>query len=50
MAAEVIDKESFALVGNTVAPGFEYEDFQLGDRSKLIERFPEHKDLIIKLA
>ncbi len=30
----------FALMGTTVAPGFEFEDFVLGDRKKLLELFP----------
>ncbi len=29
-AAEVIDKNSFCLVGCDVAPGFDFEDFELG--------------------
>jgi predicted cupin superfamily sugar epimerase len=30
-AAEPIDKENFTLVGCTVAPGFDFNDFELGD-------------------
>jgi hypothetical protein len=29
-ASQVRDSKSFALVGCTVAPGFEFEDFELG--------------------
>jgi predicted cupin superfamily sugar epimerase len=45
-AAELIDKNSYCLVGCTVAPGFDFEDFELADRKELIEAFPEHSDLI----
>jgi uncharacterized protein len=45
-AAEVRDKTSFALVGCTVAPGFELEDFELCERESLIEKFPQHIELI----
>src|SRR5277367_3465504 len=33
--------KSFALVGCTVAPGFDFEDFELAKRSELIELFPQ---------
>lgn len=35
-----------ALVGNTVAPGFDFADFELADRAVLTEAFPQHADLI----
>lgn len=40
----------FALLGTTVSPGFEFEDFELGDRSQLVERYPQHKQLIFSLT
>ena len=49
-AAEVRDKSSFALVGCTVSPGFEYEDFELPPREELIKKYPQHEDIIIKLT
>ena len=45
-AAEPIDKESFSLVGCTVAPGFDYKDFELGERKLLTKSFPQHIELI----
>ena len=45
-AAEVVDKSSFSLIGCTVAPGFEFDDFELGNRVELIEMFPSHSELI----
>jgi predicted cupin superfamily sugar epimerase len=49
-AAEVEDAGSFALIGCTVAPGFEFEDFDAPDRKTLLERYPKHVDLIEKFT
>jgi uncharacterized protein len=49
-ASCVRDPKSFALVGCTVAPGFDFEDFELASRSDLTKRFPQHKSLIEKLT
>src|SRR5262245_27477920 len=32
---------SFALMGTTMAPGFEFEDYEAGARSTLTEQYPE---------
>lgn len=49
-AAEVINKKSFALIGCTVSPGFDFSDFELADKEYLLENFPEHRRLIQKLT
>lgn len=49
-AAEVKDKSSFSLVGCTVYPGFDFDDFEMGVEEKLIEKFPQHKNIIQKLT
>jgi predicted cupin superfamily sugar epimerase len=49
-AAEVIDKDSFSLVGCTVAPGFEFEDFEIAGREELLKLFPIHEKFIIKFT
>lgn len=36
----------YALVGCTVAPGFEFSDFELPEREWLIARFPDYVELI----
>jgi predicted cupin superfamily sugar epimerase len=41
---------SFALVGCTVAPGFEFADFELGERGALVRRFPQHRATIERLT
>jgi len=45
-ASSVTDPKAFALVGCTVAPGFDFQDFELGKRSELSARFPQHQKLI----
>jgi hypothetical protein len=40
----------FALMGCTVAPGFEYEDYAHGDRAELTARYPEFREQIIRLT
>lgn len=42
--------QSFSLVGCVVAPGFDFEDFELADRELLTTRFPHQKDLIRRLT
>ena len=49
-AAELIDKNSFCLVGCTVAPGFDFDDFELAERNRLIELFPQHRELIERFS
>ena len=45
-AARLQDQTSFALVGCTVSPGFEYNDFILADKDILISKYPQHIDII----
>jgi uncharacterized protein len=42
--------DSFALVGCTVAPGFDFEDFELATRAQLIRTYPAHQKLIEELT
>jgi hypothetical protein len=44
-AAEVIEAD-YVLVGCTVSPGFEFEDFELADRTELSSAYPQHQTLI----
>lgn len=46
----VDDPKSFMLAGCTVAPGFDFNDFEMGDPYKLKQAFPEHSSIIEKLA
>jgi uncharacterized protein len=49
-AAECEDSQGYSLVGCTVAPGFEFEEFEIGDGSFLKKDWPEHSELIARLA
>jgi len=40
----------FALLGCTVAPGFDYADYESAQRGKLIEEFPKFADIITQLT
>jgi hypothetical protein len=49
-AAEVAERADFALVGCTVAPGFDFADFELGARADLIQAYPQHRGVIERLT
>ncbi len=40
----------YALVGCTVAPGFDFSDFELAEKEKLSADFPQHQDIIARLT
>ncbi|MFH0799772.1 MAG: cupin domain-containing protein [Pseudomonadota bacterium] len=41
---------SWALVGCTVSPGFEFSKFELGNRETLLKKFPSARNEIMKLT
>jgi predicted cupin superfamily sugar epimerase len=45
-ASQVQDEKSFALVGCTVAPGFDFEDFQMAKREELVGSYPQHREMV----
>ena len=47
--AEVIEG-AFTLVGCTVAPGFDFADFEMADRRALTELYPGHSEIIRRLT
>ena len=49
-AAEIKTEDSFALVGCTVAPGFDFDDFELAEPKELQQIFPQHKEIIQRLT
>ncbi len=49
-AASVQDADSFALVGCTVAPGFDFADFEIAEREELLKLFPQHGGLIARFT
>jgi uncharacterized protein len=49
-ASHVADWNSFSVVGCTVAPGFDFEDFEMAKREELAARYPWHRELIERLT
>lgn len=49
-AAEVIKDDSYSLIGCTVAPEFDFSDFELPTRKELVNKFPKHKEVILQLT
>jgi predicted cupin superfamily sugar epimerase len=39
-----------ALLGTTVAPGFDYADYEIGDRAALLASHPGARDLVTALT
>lgn len=48
--ARLCRADGFALVGCTVAPGFDFADFELGERAALTRQFPQHRAAIEALT
>lgn len=48
--AFLTDGGGFALMGATVAPAFDFRDFELGGREELVRRYPESESLIERLT
>jgi uncharacterized protein len=40
----------YALVGATVTPGFDFADFQMGNRAELIAKYPDRAALVAALT
>lgn len=49
-AAEIIYKSLYSLVGCTVSPGFEFEDWEIASVLDLVDQFPQHETIIKKFA
>jgi hypothetical protein len=43
------DGTEFCLIGCTVAPGFDFRDFEIGDRARLLAEFPQARAYIDRL-
>jgi len=44
------DNAGYTFVGCTVAPGFDFADFEMPDRKKLLQLFPQHTSIICELT
>ncbi len=48
--SSVDTEKGYALVSCSVAPGFDFQDFELLDSNYLLERFPKEEEIIRKLT
>ena len=48
--ATVSDPLSYALAGCTVAPGFDFADFEIPSRQELLQQYPQHRHIIEMLT
>lgn len=48
--SSIPQEDGYALVSCTVAPGFDFEDFELFDTQTLLNQYPEHAEIIRKLS
>ena len=44
--ATVLESGEFGLLGEAVAPGFDYRDMALAKRDELVAKFPQHREII----
>lgn len=49
-SAHVAGRQGYSLVGCTVAPGFDYSDYEEAIRKNLISKYPQHQDTINQLT
>ncbi|MEM6844467.1 MAG: cupin domain-containing protein [Bacteroidota bacterium] len=49
-ASRMADPTTYALVGCTVAPGFDFRDFEMAKRKDLLAKFPQHQTIIRQLT
>lgn len=45
-----MNNDGYSLVGCMVSPAFDYKEFELFDREYLLNLYPEHKEIILKLT
>ena len=48
--ARLLSGGRLALLGTTVSPGFEFSDYEAGDRDLLIHSYPRFRDRILSLT
>lgn len=48
--ASVKEKQAYSLVGCTVSPGFDFQDFELPTRAWLLAKYPHLSDQILTLT
>lgn len=48
--SSVVTANAYSLVGCTVAPGFDFRDFEMAKREELLKEFPAHRGIIDRLT
>jgi predicted cupin superfamily sugar epimerase len=48
--AKVPQADTYTLAGCTVAPGFDFDDFEIATRDELVKEFPTEKGIIFALT
>ena len=48
--AKPAEGTSFSFVGCTVAPGFDFADFELAERSEILSQFPDLETIILEFT
>lgn len=49
-ASKPASESTFSLMGCTVAPGFDFGDFEMANRKELIAIYPQHSEIITTLT
>lgn len=49
-ALRLVPGGEWALTGTTVAPGFEFADFELGERQSMLEAYPQHREEVLQFT
>lgn len=49
-ASALTAESGYGLVGCSVAPGFDFADFEMAERKNLMAEFPQHQEVIEKLT
>ena len=49
-ASKPVNENGFSFAGCTVAPGFDFADFDLAEKEKLLKEYPQHKNWINMLV
>ena len=45
-----MNQNGFSLVGCMVSPGFTFDDFELFDKKTLLNQYPQHEEVILRLS
>ncbi len=48
--ASLKEENSYSLVGCSVAPGFDFDDFEMPSRTILMKQYPKYKTIIEKIS